>query len=802
MNEHSTGIFFFFLLFFFTCPVQQLGRQMRADGLLCWTYFTLTRGVINLQTNQNQINSRSMYANFDNIKEYLCNFSQRFSVIAISETWFNAEKGVENFILEGYELRYCNRLNKGGGGVALYVDKTLHFRVVNSMTAVVDNMLECLTIEISQENQKNIVVSCIYRTPGSNMDMFTGLMEKMFVDKNKVIFVCGDFNIDLLNPHKIKAVEEFINTMYSICLFPRITKPSRITASCATLIDNIFSNDTENKTVNGLLINEISDHLPVFTVYDSSYVNHKLHFSMGYRRIKTETSINAFKTELLEHNWDVIYQKETVDEAYDYFLRIFGSMYDKHCPVKKFKKKIKYFHCPWITKGLQNACKKKNTLYNNYLKKRTKEAEIKYKKYKNKLTQIIRTCKKEYYGKLLEENKSNIKKTWGILNTILRKGNKEDSYPKYFISKSEEIDQREEIAKRFNDFFVNVGPELEKQIPDPGTFRKDVQMLIDRNPSSMFLNPVTENEILKTVRGMKGKLSTDVNGIDMALVKTVISGILKPLEYIFNLSFQTGSFPNQMKIAKVIPLYKTGNKHHFTNYRPVSMLPQLSKILEKMFITRLNSFIEKHKILDEGQYGFRSNRSTSLALMNVIENITNAIDNKKHVIGVFIDLKKAFDTINHCILIHKLDRYGIRGLVLDWIRSYLSNRKQFVKVDGACSQCLDIVCGVPQGSVLGPILFILYINDLFQVSNKLRLVLFADDTNLFCDGDDLQQLIEIVKKEMEKLKLWFDVNKLSLNLSKTKMMLFGHHKGKNINIDMHINGVKLERIYENKFLGV
>uniref|UniRef100_A0A8C7Y996 Reverse transcriptase domain-containing protein n=1 Tax=Oryzias sinensis TaxID=183150 RepID=A0A8C7Y996_9TELE len=301
---------------------------------------------------------------------------------------------------------------------------------------------------------------------------------------------------------------------------------------------------------------------------------------------------------------------------------------------------------------------------------------------------------------------------------------------------------------------------------------------------------------------MKGKLSTNVNGIDMALVKTVISGILKPLEYIFNSSFQTGSFPNQMKIAKVIPLYKTGNKHHFTNYRPVSMLPQLSKILEKMFIARLNSFIEKHNILDEGQYGFRSNRSTSLALMNVIENITNAIDNKKNVIWVFIDIKKSFHTINHGMLMNKLERYGIRWLVLDWIRSYLRNRKQFVKVEGACSQCLDIVCGVPQGSVLGPILFILYINDSFQVSKKLRLVLFADDTNVCCDGDNLQQLIEIVKKEMEKLKLWFDVNKLSLNLSKTKMMLFGHHKGKNINIDMHINGVKLERIYENKFLGV
>ena len=228
----------------------------------------------------------------------------------------------------------------------------------------------------------------------------------------------------------------------------------------------------------------------------------------------------------------------------------------------------------------------------------------------------------------------------------------------------------------------------------------------------------------------------------MKVVKKVIEGISEPLTYICNLSFQTGKFPNNMKIAKVVPLYKTGDRHHFTNYRPVSLLPQFSKILEKLFNNRLDKFINKHKLLSDSQYGFRANSSTSLALTESIEEITNAIDHKLHSVGIFIDLKKAFDTINHNILINKLERYGIRGLVLHWVRSYLSNRKLFVKLGEHSSSCLDIAFGVPQGSVLGPKRFILYMNE--------SLVLFADYTSIFCSGGVLYELLGRITTEMCK----------------------------------------------------
>lgn len=305
-------------------------------------------------------NSRSLYANHQNIKEYLEQFQKPFNIIAISETWLSSEKGVD-FELNGYELNYINRIGKRGGGVALYIKNSLKYKVVECMSTTIDNLMDCITVEICMEKQKNVIVSCVYRAPDSSIEAFKDSMEVLFAKTQKVTFICGDFNIDLLNPNKHRMTDEFINTMYGLSLYPLITKPSRITAHCATLIDNIFTNYMENSLVSGLLLNDISDHLPVFVIHDCNCGKEKEDHIINHRRIRTDESINAFRNDLTAQNWNNLYEERDIDKAYETFLNTFQSLYDKNCPIKKSNGRQNQNHTsrPWITKGLHNACKKK-----------------------------------------------------------------------------------------------------------------------------------------------------------------------------------------------------------------------------------------------------------------------------------------------------------------------------------------------------------------------------------------------------------------------------------------------------------
>ena len=273
-----------------------------------------------------------------------------------------------------------------------------------------------------------------------------------------------------------------------------------------------------------------------------------------------------------------------------------------------------------------------------------------------------------------------------------------------------------------------------------------------------------------------------------------------------NISVQTGVVPHQLKIAKVRPIFKAGNKEEFLNYRPVSVLPIVSKIYEKIVYKRLIDYLEWNSVLTEHQYGFRKNRSTTMALHVLIDKLHKAIENKYLTIGIFLDLSKAFDTVNHKILLQKLEYYGIRGNALLWFTNYLSNRQQYVFHDKINSKMKYIECGVPQGSILGPLLFLIYINDLINVSKSLYTVLFADDTNMFYSDKNPDKIMETINNELAKIDIWFKVNKLSLNTSKTHYILFGNIKKAKQNayrdLNININGTCIQSTDKTKFLGV
>ena len=428
------------------------------------------------------------------------------------------------------------------------------------------------------------------------------------------------------------------------------------------------------------------------------------------------------------------------------------------------------------------------------------ESEQKYKKYKNKLTHIHRSAERQYYSDKLYQYKNDLKKTWNVLNEITKRKNNKSIEETTIVHNGKSISDKSEIANCFNNFFVNIGPSLASKIKSSSN--KSFSDFMKPNIcNSFFLQPTCEEEIVNITSMFKSKKSCGYDNVSMWLVKAVIQYIKVPLTHICNISLQSGLFPDKMKLAKVVPLFKSGDRKEISNYRPVSVLPQFSKILEKLYYKRLVKFVSDNNIIYGGQYGFQENLSTNLALMQLVEDLSYNIDIGNITTGVFIDLKKAFDTINHSILLKKLYVYGIRGIALDWINSYLSNRSQYVVYNGVNSESKFISCGVPQGSILGPLLFLLYINDLPNVSNKLKFILFADDTNVFFSSKDVDDINKTMKSELNMMSIWFKVNKLSLNLSKTNFMMFQNNVH-SVNCKIVVDGIEVSRVKSTKFLGV
>ena len=267
----------------------------------------------------------------------------------------------------------------------------------------------------------------------------------------------------------------------------------------------------------------------------------------------------------------------------------------------------------------------------------------------------------------------------------------------------------------------------------------------------------------------------------------------------------SGTVPHELKIANVIPIFKKGDVLIPCNYRPISLLSVFHKLLEKIIYKKIISFLEKYKILYNYKFGFRSNHSTTLALIEVLDEIYKNLDQQNYVIGTFFDLSKAFDTVNHEILLQKLSYYGIRGIALSWIKSYLDNRQQYVSIDKTNSATKVVNYGVPQGSVLGPLLFLLYVNDISNCIPNCNLRLFADDTNMFTYGRNLNTLVEETNICLDKLNTWFLANKLTLNVDKTCYIVFAPFKNivsSDHNFQLSINNVILQQLRSCKYLGV
>ena len=392
-----------------------------------------------------------------------------------------------------------------------------------------------------------------------------------------------------------------------------------------------------------------------------------------------------------------------------------------------------------------------------------------------------------------------------MINEILHRNTNNNLSCEFEIN-NESVSDPVVIAQSFNDYYVNVGANLAESINN-NTNNDDnnlsfVDFMGDRLESELIFQSVSVDDIISIVKDMKNS-SAGSDDVPASMVKQVINYIAEPLCHICNCSLLGGVFPSGMKIAKVLPIYKKENKRNLKNYRPISLLPCFSKIIEKVINIQLMQYLELNDIFDNKQFGFRPNRSTTAATLCLTDFILDAFDKKEFVIGAFLDLTKAFETVDHPILLQKLHHIGIRNTSLDLFKSYLFNRQQYVEYKNSNSDLKTIKYSVPQGSILGPVLFLIYINDISHSSHILKNVLFADDTCLYASHSDLYSLIDSFNRELVTVNSWLKANKLSLNITKSTYIIFSRRKKVPPDIpNIIIDNVILKRSMDVNFLGI
>jgi len=750
------------------------------------------------------LNARSLLNKLAHLEILMNALTINIDVIAITETW---ETNYNEHLLHlpGYNKYSKPRGDEvKGGGVALFIKNTIEYSPINIETQT----FESIFIAINDLYKKPTIIGTIYRPPGGNLSNFNNEFESTItkiIGKHKNIIVAGDFNINLLNHNVHLETETFLNSLFGLKLIPMIKRPTRYGDTCATLIDNFFTNmDLDTQLLkSGIILDDISDHLPIFLATKTQSPTFKFHITKT-SRIINDKAISGLSTKLSAIDWSIL-ENQQPDMAYDSFNKIFSNVYNSQLPVATKKYTVRHHkRKPWITTSILNSVIRKQKLYKRYLQTKSQDNKNRYIKYKNKLTKIIRAAERKYYLDKFNNVKESIKDTWKLINNVLRDNVQSNTRSKITEVKDNNFSLTEpsEIANKFNEYFCNIGPNLAKKIPlVPDKTIKDT--LPERNKHSMFITPCTSVEIIDIVKAFKTTKGIGLDGFSVYVIKQIIYQIADPLAVIFNKSLESGTVPRILKSAKVTPIFKAEDKKLVNNYRPISVLPVFSKILEKLMFSRLESFINKHNILYKNQFGFREKHSTSMALLNIIEHITSELDNNSYTLGIFIDLSKAFDTIDHKLLLYKLEHYGIRGIALEWFKNYLSDRTQTVEIDDSQSSIMPVTCGVPQGSILGPLLFLLYINDIVNSSLIFKFILFADDTNLLLSNENIDELIKTANSEIQKISDWLKVNKLSLNIKKTHFMLF-HYRQKYIpnNICLKIDNQLVEKVSYTQFLGI
>ena len=744
-------------------------------------------------------NIRSFHANGDNFNSFLeTNQDSLPDFIILSETW-NTPNNVQLCNIDGYTSHHAFRAagSRGGGISVLCKKKNQTSQLLHSECS---EHIESCIVKV-KFNYTNVIIVGIYRPPSGSIDVFCSKIENILrsFDGGDLVIVSGDININLTDVHSNQTTQ-FTSMMYSLHYLPTIDQPTRFgntesnTHSLSTL-DHIWVNQILPLQA-GIIYYDATDHCPTFLKFYCHKTNQPESKTITFRPF-SEQNMERLMTEIRQTDWNAIIGDPVadLDRSCDSFTNYLNNLYTKNFPTKKKTISFKRISKPWINSEIKKLINLKSEYYKLY--RENSISSTTNNQIKNKVNKIVKKCKDQYYLNLFNTYRKNTKKSWDLIQSLIGCQNRREVIQKLVIDDNTYTDPTD-IAEKFIQYFGNIATDLDSKLPS-----NDLSPLHYISPisNSLFLNPITPIQCSLIIRKLKNTKS-DINVMPVRIFSALHSQLSNPLSLLINTSFSLGYFPKSLKLARITPVHKQGPKENPSNYRPISSLPYLSKVFEKSMTNNLISFLDKFSIISKSQFGFQKNISTSDALVHLTELIYKSLDHKKHHISILIDLKKAFDTMNHNILLRKLELYGIRHLPLMWIESYLRDRPSCVGLGGANISNINISnIGIPQGSIIGPILFLIYINDLPNISTNINTTLFADDTTISISDNSFNDLIQKTNTELAKIHDWTISNRLTINVDKTETLLFTNRPNDNNGNCIQLNETDINFTPSCKFLG-
>ena len=724
-------------------------------------------------------NIRSLMGNFPKLEQFVFRHPN-IKAIALQEVWapdFPPKlQGFQKFISR-------TRSKRKGGGIGFYLAEDLQYDIIDS--PFTEGVLETLCIELKLGKNKKTRIFNVYRPPDSNPAELLQWITEIPISNSYHTIVLGDFNIDITDVRKHALIETFADKG----LGSLIDIATRQTSTTATIIDHVYSNVRKSRSF--VYTTSMSDHYSVAITLNDK----RSKASKGSKRISRplhdERSLNYLldylKAQRVSGGWESLYNCRT-PKAFDIFEEFMKDAQEICCPVvPKNQRKIPKH--PWMTKELLKVRAKKEKLHRKARQKNDQESWEAFKSFSKAFYKQCNDAKDSYYGREFAEAGNDGRKLWQIANEVTGRPTKKSNNNK--IGPIENCSTNKESAAKINHFFANVANDLKNKIKKSKKSFSDYLSMNDSVPQEeLRLRTVSIEKVEQLIDNMKAKTSYSHDTMSNKVLKHLKTEISKPLTHLINISIIHNHVPNSWKTAKMCPIFKSGDPSQPTNYRPISLLPTMSKILERAVSNQVYGFLERNKLFYPLQFGYRHRHSCEGLLLNLMDYISKARDKNKHVLNIYIDLRKAFDTVPWDIMFKKLKHYG---LPVKWFQSYLSNRKMYTRVEDTDSEMEDILCGVPQGSILGPLLFILFIGDLPSVT-KFYTLLYCDDTTFAHAHSDLSTLFKETNEMLHEVEDWFDANFLSLHPGKTRFILFS---SENTSLSLTLQGKEIERVHEN-----